>query len=193
MNTIIGLGGTNGSGKDTVGHIIADEYNYLFVSVSELLRAEARKRDQPVTREVLRTISAEWRREFGLGVLVDKAVETWKASGNAYSGVVVCPMRNVGEASHLQELGGTLMWIDGDPRVRYDRIQANIATRDRAEEDNKTFEQFLAEEESEMHKPAGGDEATLDMAGVKALATTTLLNNSNELEALTLEIKKLLK
>jgi len=34
---IIGLAGTNGSGKDTVGHILADKHGYLFVSVVELL------------------------------------------------------------------------------------------------------------------------------------------------------------
>ena len=70
---IIGIAGTNGAGKDTVGELLAEHYGYLFVSVTELLRAEARRRGLPVEREVLRSISAEWRRELGLGVLVDKA------------------------------------------------------------------------------------------------------------------------
>jgi uncharacterized protein YeaO (DUF488 family) len=67
-----------------------------------------------------------------------------------------------------------VLWLDADPHVRYDRVQANAATRDRAEEDNKTFEQFLAEEEAEMH--ASGDSATLDMAAVKERADLTLVN-----------------
>jgi cytidylate kinase len=75
---IIGISGSNGSGKDTVGHILANQFGYLFISVTELLRAEARKRELPVEREVLRTISAEWRREQGLGVLIDKAVEHYQ-------------------------------------------------------------------------------------------------------------------
>ena len=64
LTKIIGLSGTNGSGKDTVGEMLAAQHGYLFVSVSDLLREEARRRNLPVTREVLRTISAEWRREF---------------------------------------------------------------------------------------------------------------------------------
>jgi dephospho-CoA kinase len=172
---LIGTSGTNGSGKDTVGEMIAQKYHYLFVSVSDLLRIELRKRGQEVTRENLRALSAEWRREFGLGVLVDKAVELANESG--YKGVIASPMRNVGEAQHVKDLGGTLIWIDADPRLRYERIQA--ANRGRAGEDNKTYEQFLAEEQAEMHPSDPNDPAVLNMSGVKALADRTILNESD--------------
>jgi dephospho-CoA kinase len=171
---IIGISGTNGSGKDTVGRILADQFSYYFISVTDLLRAEARKRGQPVERQVLRTISAEWRREHGLGVLVDKAVEHFKEQAGNYKGLAIASLRNHGEADRVHELGGQVLWLDAAPQIRYDRVQANAATRDRAEEDNKTFEQFLAEEEAEMH--ASGDSATLDMAAVKERADLTLVN-----------------
>ncbi len=66
---VIGLSGTNGAGKDTVGEMLAAHHNYMFISVTELLRKEARRRYLPVERGVLRAISTEWRRELGLGVL----------------------------------------------------------------------------------------------------------------------------
>jgi dephospho-CoA kinase len=175
---IIGISGSNGSGKDTVGHILANQFGYLFISVTELLRAEARKRELPVEREVLRTISAEWRREQGLGVLIDKAVGHYKEQAGDYKGLAVASLRNPGEADRVHELSGTVLWLDADPRVRYDRIQANASSRDRAEEDNKSFEQFLAEEAAEMH--ASGDAATLDMAAVKERADLTLINEYND-------------
>ena len=71
---IIGLAGTNGSGKDAAGHILAEHHGYLFVPVTELLRAELRRRNLAVTRENLRMVGNHWRHELGLGVLVDKAV-----------------------------------------------------------------------------------------------------------------------
>ena len=185
---IIGLGGTNGTGKDTVGHILADKYGYLFISVTDLLRAEARRRGQPVERGVLRTISAEWRRELGLGVLVDKAVAEYEAVKDKYTGVAMASLRNPGEADRVHDFGGTMVWVDADPHTRYDRIQANAAIRERAEEDNKTFEQFLVEEEAEMHH--SGDEATLDMAGVKAKSDIFLENNGNDLVQLQNDIKQ---
>lgn len=181
---IIGLAGTNGSGKDTVGHILAEKYGYLFISVTDLLRHEAIRRGQPVEREVLRTISAEWRRELGLGVLVDKAVAELHKDADKYKGVVMASMRNPGEADRIHEFGGTMVWIDADPRVRYDRIQANASSRGRAEEDNKTFDEFLAEEEAEMHVPDGGDSAMLDGAAVKARCDVFLINDSSDLSAL---------
>jgi cytidylate kinase len=179
MDLIIGLSGTNGSGKDTVGHILAEKHGFLFISVTDLLRAEAGRRGLPVEREVLRTISAEWRRELGLGVLVDKAVAEYEVVKSRYHGVAIASLRNPGEADRVHDFGGTVVWIDADPRTRYERIQANAVIRGRAEEDNKTYEQFLAEEEAEMH--SSGDAATLDMAGVKAKADVFMENSSDSL------------
>lgn len=172
---IYGIAGTNGSGKDTVGEMLAERHGFLFVSVSDLLRDEARKNGLPIEREVLRQISAQWRREHGLGVLVDRAVE--KAQSGNYSGVAAVPMRNPGEARRIHELGGTLVWVDADPAVRYQRIYA----RGRSTEDNKTFDQFIAEEHEEMSY--SGDEATLSMSGVKQICDIFLDNNGNDIEA----------
>jgi cytidylate kinase len=185
---LIGLAGTNGSGKDTVGEMLAERHKFLFVIVSDLLRDEARRRGLPVERKVLKMISAEWRREFGLGVLVDRAVERCEHFGAEYRGVVASSIRNSGEAQHLLGLGGTLIWVDADPRIRYNRI----FSRQRTAEDNKTFEQFMAEEYIEMHPPAGSDPAVLDIANVKEMATIFLENNGNDVESFKNEAEKAL-
>jgi cytidylate kinase len=178
---IIGLSGTNGSGKDTVGHLLAEHHQFLFVSVTDLLREEAKTRGVPVDREHLRGISAEWRREAGLGVLVDKAFAKYETIKDQYpGGLAVASLRNPGEADRVHQLGGRVVWVDAEPRVRYDRVQANADSRGRAEEDRKTFEEFLDEQAAEMHP--SGDEATLDMAGVKAQADTFIDNNSSSVE-----------
>jgi cytidylate kinase len=189
---IIGLGGTNGSGKDYVGALLAHEYNFMFISVTDLLRAEATLRREPVEREVLRTISAEWRRESGLGVLVEKAYQEYLKVADKYDGVVMASMRNPGEADTIHELGGVMVWLDADARVRYDRIQVNATTRNRAEEDNKTFEQFLAEEEAEMHVPEGGDVAQLDGQAVKDRSDVFIVNDGADATNLQSAIKALL-
>jgi cytidylate kinase len=60
---VIGISGTNGSGKDTLGRALSLRHNFLFVSVTDLLREEARRRGLAIERENLRMISAEWRRK----------------------------------------------------------------------------------------------------------------------------------
>lgn len=187
---IIGLSGTNGSGKDTVGHMLAERHNFLFVSLTDMLREEAKRRNQPVERQILRAISAEWRREAGLGVLVDKACQYFKEQNKNYDGLAVASLRNPGEADSIHKLGGKVVWVDADPKTRYERIQANKDTRGRAGEDEKTFEQFLEDEDVEMHQI--GDEATLNMGAVKERADMTLLNNGNDINSFKDEAEKAL-
>jgi dephospho-CoA kinase len=178
---IIGLSGTNGSGKDTVGEILQDNYSFCFISVTDLLRQEAQKRHLSVDRHVLREISAEWRRLDGLGVLVDRAYEDFKSKQQDYKGLVISSLRNPGEADRIHQLNGLVIWIDADPKVRYRRVQDNKNLRNRFEEDNKSFEQFLADEASEMH--SSGDNATLNMAAVKKLADIKINNNFDTITA----------
>lgn len=172
---IIGLSGTNGSGKDTVGQILQDEYGYLFVSVTDILRDELNKQNKPTERENMRELGDKWRREIGLSVLVDKAVEIFNAKKEAYEGLVVSSIRNVGEVEHIHELGGTVIWVDADPKIRYQRLVAR-----RRSDDEKTFEQFLSEEQDEMH--AYGDEAGLAMGEVKKLCDVFVENNFSSIE-----------
>ena len=187
---IIGLAGTNGSGKDTVGHVLADHAGYLFISVTELLRDEAKRRKLAVERENLRMISAEWRRESGLGVLIDKAVAELDKNPAKYTGVVMASLRNPGEADRIHQLDGIMIWVDADPKIRFERVVTS--NRGRSGEDQKTFEQFMAEEAAEMTKPAGGDDATLNMAAVKQKCDLFLPNNGNSLQSFQRAIVKAL-
>jgi cytidylate kinase len=176
---LIGLSGTNGSGKDTVGQILAERHNFLFISVTDMLRKEALNRNLDTSRENLRTISAEWRRESGLGVLIDKAVEHYEKLGgdSKYAGLVVASLRNPGENDRVHELGGEVIWIDADPRVRYDRMKSRMRA-----DDPQTFEDFVAHEQAEMEH--SGDAATLSMSTVKDKADKIFNNEFSSLEKL---------
>jgi dephospho-CoA kinase len=174
---IIGISGTNGAGKDTLADWLADQ-GWLFVSVSDLLREELNKRGLPIERENLRNLSAQWRREFGLGVLIDRAVSEYErlSQKNDFEGLVVSSIRNSGEADRIHELGGQVVWIDADAKIRYERIMGRM----RGTEDRKTFQQFLAEEQAEMSR--SGDVATLDMTAVKEKTDIFIQNDTKTLD-----------
>ena len=122
-------------------------------------------------------LSAEWRREFGMGVVVDKAVAEFEKTNGAYQGLVVSSLRHPGEAARVHELGGEVWWVDADPKVRYERIQ-RAKRVGRELEDNKTFEEFMADEAREM--TPSGDAATLNTAALEPLADRTLYNESTD-------------
>ena len=176
---VIGVAGTNGSGKDTLMELLSSRYGYLFVSATDLLAAELVKRDLPTDREHKSALSAEWRRESGMGVIVQKAYETWQQQAENYKGVVVGSLRHPGEADVVHELGGTMIWLDADPHVRYNRIQTN-QREGRGAEDQVSFEEFLAHEEREMHPI--GDAATLHVAAVKDRCDIYLDNGGEDID-----------
>lgn len=180
---VIGLSGTNGSGKDAVGQIIRDEYGYLFVSVTDILRDELKKEGKSTERENMRELGDKWRREIGLSVLVDKAVEIFNSKKDRYKGLVVASIRNTGEAEYIHQLGGIMVWVDADPKIRYERV----ASRQRSD-DNKTFDEFLKEEQDEME--AYGDETGLAVGEVKKLCDEFIENNSSDKHQLEQTVKQ---
>lgn len=188
---IIGLSGTNGSGKDTVAQMLVERHNYYFASATYMLKEELEFRGWPTDRTHKSKLSAEWRREYGMAVIVERAWNHFKKHKNKYKGLIIASLRHPSEAELVHELGGKVVWVDADPEIRYQRIQANASGRGRAAEDNKTFEEFIADEYREMHPE--GDEATLNMAGVKNLSDITLLNNGHSVEAFKDEAEKALK
>lgn len=182
---IIGLAGTNGSGKDTVAEFLKDEHGYYVVSATDMLEAELKKLGWPTDRTHKRKLGNQWRREQGVGVIVQRAVDEAKAAG--FDKVVVGSLRNSGEADLVHELGGQMIWVDADPKIRYKRISSGSRNRT---EDNKTYQEFLSDEQAEMNQ--NGDATTLNMAKVKTKSDIFVENNHDTIEAFTSRLKKAL-
>ena len=170
---IIGLAGTNGSGKDTLGDLRKLHQGARKVSLSDILRTEATRRELTHERENLRGISTEWGREMGAGALSLMTLRNhWETNGLEY-GLSIVSVRRPEEARVIQEQGGQVIWIDGPREARYQRVQAGA--RDRID-DQVTYEQFLAQEYVEMY-PEIDDPFAVNMAGVRDIADMHLTNN----------------
>jgi dephospho-CoA kinase len=185
---IIGFSGTNGAGKDFMADMLGEHHGFYVASATDMLVAELKKRGWGLGREDKARLSAEWRREYGMAAIVDRAYDYFKVHQSEYKGMIVGSLRHPGEADRIHELGGQMVWVDADPRVRYDRIIANAHARGRAAEDDKTFEEFLAEQEQEMHPV--GDAATLNMSAVKERSDIFIENNGNDKEVFKKAIEK---
>ena len=184
MYKLIGISGTNGAGKDTVGQLLVERHNFVFVSVTDILRESLVAQGLPTDRDNMRWLSAKWRREEGLGVLVDKAIAVYESSAGKYAGLAMASLRNPGEADEIHQQGGTMLWVDANPKLRYERLQRNLAARGREDDDEVSYQKFLADEAEEMYVPAGGDTAMLSMSEVKAKSDVFISNEDQSLDQL---------
>lgn len=167
---IVGIAGTNASGKDTLGELRAELSGAQMVSLSNILREELDRRGITHERKNLGALGDEWRTEFGFGVLAEKTIASYQQSGS-HAGISLTSIRHPEEARVIQQYGGIVIWIDADRRVRYERI--NNRPVDRIE-DKVTFEEFCAQEDAEM---LPNETNTMDMSAVKALADVFIDNN----------------
>lgn len=171
---IIGIAGTNGSGKDSISQILASE-GWLFVSASgDIIIPELIKRGLPLERANMAAVTEQWRAKLGTGVIVDKAMQLYKNARYEHNGLVVSSIRHPGEAERVHELGGKIIWVDADPQVRYQRIYA----RGQGDKDQKTFEQFQAEEAREM---TNASQLYNNIAPIKDAADIFIENNGDNL------------
>ena len=177
---IVGVAGTNASGKDTLGTLRAIIQNAQFVSLSDILRHELDLRGLPHERENLRTLGNEWRSEFGPGVLAEKTIERYEAekTEEGFTGLTITSIRHPKEAEAIKAVGGVIIWVDADRHVRYERIQKRNLDRP---EDQKTFEQFADEEDIEMQHVEGNDSSP-NMGGVRDMADIAIINEYASLE-----------
>lgn len=180
---IIGLAGTNGSGKDTVAQMLRDDHGWLFADATQMLGDELTRRGLSHERQNKAALSAEWRREHGMAAIVDRAVAMFEQGD--YQGVIVGSLRHPGEADKVHELGGKVIWIDAEPEIRYARVTQNDRGR---VEDRKTFDEFLAEQAREMTPT--GDAATLNISAVKDRADIVIMNNGHDIDAFKSEALK---
>lgn len=177
---IIGIAGSNGSGKDTVAAMLGERHGFFVASATKMLGDELTRRDMTHERVNKAALSAEWRKKYGMGAIVDRAVEEFEALDSPMKGIAVGSLRHPGEAEEVQRLGGIVIWTDADPKVRYDRI-TEVLREGREHEDSLSFERWQADEEREMQHHSG-DNTTLNVAGVKAVSDITIRNDKNDIK-----------
>lgn len=136
---IIGLTGTNASGKTTIlEYLISKQFEAY--SLSDLLREELHQTNTEPTRENLIRIGNQLREQFGASILADR-IKSKIQSKNA----IIDSIRNPAEIDSLRELNNFyLLSIDAPVMLRYQRAKA----RNRAEHLD-TLENFIDWENQE--------------------------------------------
>lgn len=164
---ILGLTGTNGSGKTSAAEYL-QQRGYLYLSLSDEIRKELDLRSLSPTREHLMRVGNELRADFGADVLARRVIELL-IEGQDY---VIDSIRNPSEVAALRRLESfRLVHFDAPRQVRYERA---VGRGD--ERTPLSFEEFAEQEDREMEST---DQLTQQLRATFALADETLVNDGS--------------
>ena len=165
---ILGVTGYFCSGKDTMAAILGRK-GFSHISLSDMIREELRRRGREVTIPNLTEVGNELRRDFGPGILAQRALECMDFARNW----VVTSIRHPSEVETLRTRPDfAMVFVDAPQRVRFERSLGRARAGDPA-----TFEAFVAEEARQMQREQG-DPAAQALAECRALADVILDNDS---------------
>jgi len=116
---IIGITGTNASGKGTVVEILKKDFGFEHLSVREYIAKEIKRKNQKVTRETLIETANEIRKDHSPGYIVE---QLYKEAEKLHKPVVIESIRTVGEVKALRKKQNFLLIaVDANRETRYKR------------------------------------------------------------------------
>lgn len=165
---LLGITGTDGSGKGTAVEYLVAHKGFVHYSARQIWIEILTERGEEVNRPNMRLVANEMRAKHGNDFLITYYYE--KIQKEQPERVIIESIRALDEATALKRVGGTLLAIDADQKLRYERVQGR-----RSESDKVTFEQFVAQEEMELNDP---DPHGMQKRKVMELADYTIQNDT---------------
>lgn len=142
---IIGTFAYCGSGQDTLADGICKYYNYVKMSLGDVIRKYARKIGLFPSRENLQAIRRDWDSKYGRCYLPNQMLQYIRESG--YDNIILTGLRTMEEYEILQEqLGMVLVFVYADEGIRYQRMLKRNSEKD-AKSIHALKEQMRVEEE----------------------------------------------
>src|SRR5690606_8709373 len=169
---IIGVAGPNGAGKgEVVAWLAARSFTPL--SLSDVIRDELRAEGVEESRERMIEAGRALRALHGPAVLAERL----RAKIQPDRHYVIDSIRHPAEVEALRALGARfrLLWVDADPRLRFERLRARNRPGD-----PDTFERLIELENRER----GSDDAAMQQLDAVARLADVVLRNDGDLAAL---------
>jgi dephospho-CoA kinase len=148
MKILIGLVGTNGAGKSSVcDHLRSKGFSIL--SLSDVVRAEARKENLGLDRDNLTRLGSRLKSEFGHDILAKRVFKT--AQKEPQKNWVFDSIRHVDELKYLKNHGVYFLGLDAPMKLRYERVILRKGSTDFVD-----FETFKAQCDREYFGQSSG-------------------------------------
>lgn len=178
---IIGIAGSFGAGKGVVVDYLVRTKGFKHYSASGLITDEIKRRGLPINRDTMIVVANDLRKSHGSAYLME---EMYRLASETGGDAVLESLRAVAEARKIKELGGTVIGVDADSKLRYER-----AVKRDSEKDNVSYEKFLAQEKAESNPD---DPTKQDIFGAFKEVDYIITNNGT-LKELHAQIDEVLK
>ncbi len=177
---IIGLTGTFGAGKGAIVDYLVKEKNFTHYTASGYLTDVIKERGMAVNRDSMIAVANELRATHSPSYLVEVLYNRAKENqGDA----IIESLRAVAEVEKVQELGGVVVGVDAEPKLRYDRSVLRASAKD-----DVSYNKWEAQEKEESQSD---DPTKQNIPGAMNCADYILYNNGT-LEELHQKVDELL-
>lgn len=168
---IIGITGTNGSGKGTVVEYL-ERKGFTHYSIREEIVAEIQRRGLPVDRPHMNVIGTELREEKSPTYFTDLFIKRATQEGN--KNFLIESIRTVAEAENIKRHGGIIIATDADEPVRYERIVHRGTSTD-----TLSLDEFREQEAREMTSEDPNNPSKMNVRGVMKMADYAIRNDGS--------------
>jgi dephospho-CoA kinase len=172
-HTIIGLTGTNGSGKGEAAAFF-ETYGYSCFSLSDIIRDELIQEQREITRDAMIQKGNQLREKHSADILARRVMD--QVAGKA----VIDSIRNPREVEYLRKQEGfILLAIDASVEIRYQRVKQRGRN-----ESASTLQEFITKEEEEMTQRDKGQQlnACMRLADYRVTNEGSLVDFHKKLE-----------
>lgn len=178
---IIGLTGSNCSGKDTVAEYIVKQYRYTHYSLSDIIREMMKEKGIPATRENLIEFGTGLRTQYGNGVLAKKVLEKISPEDNC----CITSIRHPDEVEVLRKRKDfILINVDAPLNTRFERM-----TKRNRSGDPDNIEKLIELEKKESQTEGSGQQ----LIKTANMADKVFINDYDNIESLKAAVDKMLK
>ena len=176
---IIGVIGTLGAGKGTVASYIAKKKGFRHISMSKIIRYEAKKLGYGMDRTSLQKVGNIFsKRKKGLSEKVLERMAKYRVDDAVVEGIRIVP-----DIKRLKKAGKfVLLAVDAPIKVRYERI----LKRNNLQDKGVSFEDFKREDEKELRGDWPGQQTgkCLKLADCKVVNAGTKKELYNKIDKL---------
>jgi len=167
---LIALIGLDGTGKGHLAQHLRDEYGFLTLGASEIIK-NVKSRRPHLKNLHPDEATRQLKEELGSTFITDTAVAKLEATRDLHSGLVLDGPRRLPEIERFKELGGKVLHVNADPEERFKRLV------ERGREDApRTVEEMLARDEAQLQGDPT-DKNSLNMRAIIGLADEIVLND----------------